>query len=626
MIRLENFFPGIYTQPGKIPSGVTTAADMSNLRVDKDGFLRPRIGTSLVGAPYATEDPKIEGIAQAGHIVFISVSGHLYVTVDGGLTTALIEHVSGLSGRLSVVSHFQNFVLLTSEGQDTGFWIDISDPSDITAHRLGFPAPEFTPIFTTIHTVIGDAPQWNKYYYYRWAFYGSPFSEVEGKVSEVFESGWQDAPDPGDVVRRIISGVEFPEWDIQGDVTGLRVYRSDAYDAATEEPENFKLLGTVALDETSFVDRIPDVDRTTALVDESLNTIFPSTATSITYYNGRVFATCGTELRFNDVTGTIPHWERWPPWNSIYRQRCEFAFEYFGTLYFGDQNNTWRVAGIPETESFTSPVEPISSVGALDSYAVTALEKGVAIIGESGLFIGDGISWERVSSPLDEIFADETIAGGHVIQFPNGNILWSCLMLSGNHQQFLMHIDGALGVRWDSWRGVEAVQSVRLATDFVRLRAFDHTWVDENGDSWLFSGGDSDTSDVVIADGGPRPRRILWRDERSGESDEDIEWFWESHDVFYRQQGLAMDRKLFRRLLVRGIADNDVTLRFNLRGGVDDNEVERVITSTIGLSTGEPTRVPIRRRGESLSFKIAGRGNCQVRGFYLDFDIVRAWR
>ena len=636
MIRLENFYTGIFTEAGKIPAGVTTAADVSNLRVDKNGFMRPRIGTRNLGQPIAVTDPLVSGVANVGNLLFFSSNGYLYVSLDGGATNLRVVGVSGLEGRISVVGNFENFVILTSEGQDSGFWIDIGDMDAIEGYPLSFEAPDFTTTESTYHTAATSGPDRTKYYYYKFVYARAqddatddvPIGDMVGDASEVVESEpISEVPDPGDKIYRRFT-VALPTWSGYSLITEIRLYRSEAYEEAESEPKNFKLVATVSSSATQVTDGKSDAehsatgDNALAKFVPSLN--FPSAATSIAYYNGRIFATCGEELRFNEVTRGNPKWYSWPAKNSIRRREVHFVFEYLGVLYFGDRAHTWRVSGIPETPSFG--VEEVSNRGALDTYAATVLEQGVAIISESGLFVGNGVTWERVSKPLDEFFKTDVITDGHIMQLPNSDIVWSCKFISGRHRQFLMHLGGAAGVRWEAWHGVEALQSGRYLSSMVGVRGFSNTWVDNEGDHWLFGGANLKATSVVFADRGARLRELLWQDERSGESDESLDWFFQSHDVFYRQEALAMDEKVFRALLVRGKADGDVTLQFNLQGGVDDDDVIRMVEEVVTLRGGRPTQVPIRRHGESLSFRISGTGNCQIRGFYLEFDVERSLR
>ena len=91
-------------------------------------------------------DGDLTGVAAASGHLFMLRSGRLYIFDQADLTVqAEITGISDMSGRLSVVSPHGNFAILTSEGTDQGYWIDLRDLSyseDIPAHSLGIDPPD----------------------------------------------------------------------------------------------------------------------------------------------------------------------------------------------------------------------------------------------------------------------------------------------------------------------------------------------------------------------------------------------------------------------------------------------------------------------------------------------------
>ena len=62
--------------------------------------------------------------------------------------------MSRLSGRLSVIDSFKTYAILTSEGKDRGFFIDIRDEKNLKAYPLGFDAPDIESIQATARASI----------------------------------------------------------------------------------------------------------------------------------------------------------------------------------------------------------------------------------------------------------------------------------------------------------------------------------------------------------------------------------------------------------------------------------------------------------------------------------------
>ena len=139
---IDNQTRGIHTKPARVEGGEGYAADIENLRVDQDGFLRLRDAFEAVGV--TTETEAITGVAATANFLFVlRANGKLYVSLFDSLDSETeIEGVEDLEGRISVVSPASTYAILTSEGGDQGYWIDLREGEGLAAHPLGIDAPD----------------------------------------------------------------------------------------------------------------------------------------------------------------------------------------------------------------------------------------------------------------------------------------------------------------------------------------------------------------------------------------------------------------------------------------------------------------------------------------------------
>ena len=138
--RVENFSRGLHTKPARAEGGESYAADIENLRVDGDGFLRLR-------SNFRTVEPggaDITGVAVSEkHLFILRADGKLYIrSITQGLTTETeVPGVANMRGRISVVSRFSDYVVITSEGTDSGYWIDLRPGRPLRANDFGIDPP-----------------------------------------------------------------------------------------------------------------------------------------------------------------------------------------------------------------------------------------------------------------------------------------------------------------------------------------------------------------------------------------------------------------------------------------------------------------------------------------------------
>ena len=137
--RTENFSRGLHTKPARAGSSETYAADIENLQVDGDGFLRLRPNFRTVGPGGAN----ITGVAASEkHLFILRDDGKLYIREIADLDSETeVPGAENMSGRLSVVSRFGNYAIITSEGTDQGYWVDLRDGKGRMARPLGLDKP-----------------------------------------------------------------------------------------------------------------------------------------------------------------------------------------------------------------------------------------------------------------------------------------------------------------------------------------------------------------------------------------------------------------------------------------------------------------------------------------------------
>lgn len=634
-MRMENFAAGIYSEAAETAGGELRAADMANLRFDKNGFLTQRIDYSNIRDIFGghADDSSIDGIAKVRDIEFYNVAGNLWWRSGNG-NAAQITNVTDLEGRISVIDNYANYTILTSEGEDSGYLITIDD--GVIAYPLSYPAPSFDPNFRVRTGNFGSVhPPYDKYNYYVFQYTAETYypeshedyvesnSRILGftsKRSEVYEANLISDPGGHEESWRRMT-VEFPEGN-SFDVIRVGIFRSDSYDNAITNPQalddsDFKFVGEVGRDDAVDGLLIFDDGVTQAGWENNpvLNpsTAFPSTATSIVEWRDIVFATCGDELRYNEVTAGAPVPAQWPAKNSYPPRggnKVTFAVGYFDFLLFGDKRHTRRLYG--NVRPFDA-AEHTHNRGALNTYATQVLENGIAMITETGFYIADGSRMQKVSAPLDDFFKNNNAVDGCIVQFPNAQILWSVFHVSRKHKQFLMRRVGNVSA-FEAWSDVEIKQAIQRDSSAIAIAVEGAEW-EMDGVGWDFYDDTITHTEILCADGSDVVKLIDWNDPSN---DGSVEWSWESHEIYGKQNTLAMTRKIYRNLYINGESDNDVKIIFETEKG----SVER--TKRLTLDKAQPARIPIRKYGQFIKFRLEGSGFVKLKGFYFEYEAVRS--
>ena len=136
---LENFSAGLHTKPGRVDNGELYAHDIQNLQIDNEGWLslRKKLEAVRLGGQNITG-----AAATADYVLVLRADGKLYIRAVADLATETeVTGVKDMSGRLSVISPFGNYAILTSEGTDQGYWIDLREGEARVARPLGLDKP-----------------------------------------------------------------------------------------------------------------------------------------------------------------------------------------------------------------------------------------------------------------------------------------------------------------------------------------------------------------------------------------------------------------------------------------------------------------------------------------------------
>ena len=135
-------FNSLHSFPADVPQGAAMfSQDMSNLRIDRWGHLRQRPPIRQLHVT-AAPTTRIAGIDSSDeHIFYLQADSELFIVDKDTLQAQRIPHNLELHGRISVISDYRDYIMLTSEGTDQGIWVDLRDDKPLQAHKLGIDKP-----------------------------------------------------------------------------------------------------------------------------------------------------------------------------------------------------------------------------------------------------------------------------------------------------------------------------------------------------------------------------------------------------------------------------------------------------------------------------------------------------
>ena len=606
---LENFVLGTIADTQTLPGDFTTAADAVNLRTDRNGFLIARQPVT----EFLSANASIDGMVAVDDLIFYTSANELYVS-ERGATAQVVNGADNLEGRLSIIKDYQQFVVIADEAGNA-YQIDISEYDQISARaeRLSLTPPD-APV---LDTGIRFGPKTSGPVYtaaHRWKY---QYLDSDGKVSalsEAAEAAPLDTPDPAETAYYNVT-VDIPQWDSQGKVDFILVYRS-----APDTDSDYRLVLTYVRDPATtvsynFDDTVSPTERDAAAVPK-VSTHYPDTATSIIYYNGLLYATCGTELRWCAYNvaelelGGAVIWN-WPAENSVQRRNVNYAIVSGNVILFGDVRNTWSLT----KESVLPYVRYVGERGAISTFETSDLEQGWAFISESGFYLGDSQTFQKISAPIERRWTalSDTIISGGIVQFPDDSILFACELASGTRLQYLAE-PGPNGFTWNRWNDVNAVQGIELKPrpdlgGGVVTDSDDQTVVDSDGEAVTGTVAGLASSRVLFSDNSLDIKEIAWHDQ---DSELASACTWKSHKLYLRDKAGATTKKRWRNVIIQGA------------GGLSlDVEVSDVDTQGFVTTLGGTARFPVRRIGDWLQLSLWFYGPTTIESIALEYDVLK---
>ena len=637
-------FRGIHTQPAKTGDGHLFAEDMENLRVDGDGWLQLR-SEAIAMEP---DGGSITGVATTlRHVFTLREGGRLYVReVDTLASEVEIRGVENLSGRISLVS-FNTYVVLTSEGADQGYIVDLREGENYQAYPLGFSEPGPSSYTVGLVNEIpsnlnskfynrfnrGSELSENTYYHYLWTIVSLP----DDRESPWY--GMESNPPENELVDTLIEGIEnisearglvysgvnsfslFQFRENESFVkltlnfvkplpgTHIRIYRSNAIenaiiDLSITEAErqrtikqlfsnlDYRLVLETEISQVSgvldFYDGMSDEEWAEGQRLETTNDRMPGEVKQISEYNDLVFGAAGDRLIYSDLRqGVIVPWA-FPKENDIRVQgSVDFCAEINEVLLFGSRDGLWRLAG---NTAYNFAVGQISNSGPVDGYAWSRITDALAFVGEGGLFVTDASQVIRASETvLDDFFRDKRVVRGAVAFFKDDDILYAVTLedRDGSTEDIQFKREDGYWVRWN----LPFMQSASI--------------IEANRETTL----------VLVADGTGRLKRLDWNS--TVNEAEDVAWSWTSQFLDEPGPGLANRRKRYSQFQFTGAADNAMKLQV-----WKDNEGEPVMEKTFSSRENLiPVRVPINRIARRLRFRLSGTGRVKVQGLRVEMMV-----
>ena len=433
----------------------------------------------------------------------------LYVREIADLETEIeIEGIDDFDGRISVVN-FNTYVILTSEGADQGYIIDLREGENYQAYPLGFSEPG--PSSYTVGLVNEIPSNLNSKFYNRFnreaelsenTYYHYLYTIVS--LPDDRESPWygmESNPPQNELVDTLIEGIEnisearglvysgvnsFNLFQFRENesfvkltlnfvkplpATHLRIYRSNPIENAiidlsiTEAARqrtikqlfsnlDYRLVLETEISQVSgvldFFDGISDEDWAEGQLLETTNDRMPAEVKQIHNFNDLIFGAAGDRLVYSDLRqGALVPWS-FPTLNEIRVQgSVDFCAEINEVLLFGSRDGLWRLAGNTE---YNFAVGQISNSGAVDGYAWSRITDALAFVGEGGLFVTDASRVIRVSETvLDDFFQDKKVVRGAVAFFKDGDILYAVTLEDGdgNTEDVQFKREDGYWVRWN---------------------------------------------------------------------------------------------------------------------------------------------------------------------------------
>ena len=640
--QTENFSRGIHTKPARITGGELYAADIENLQIDGDGFLRLRSNFRTIGPG----GENITGIAASeAHLFILRADGKLFLRDIMDLATEVEIPGVGphLQGRISIINRFRNYIVLTSEGVDQGLWIDLRDPLNPQANRLGISLPpvESFSIAQNIHA--GNRDQVANSYVTGIVFYRITYTrQFEAGVAEVspidpFNGMESDGSVPQhQEVWRLEANRGFPDrstdpflslslaqWVHSPDpqVTGINIYRTQVFEdqeyndlmQRIEEERvdfdalEFRRIFYLPRTDTGFlIDAFTQHRRTEEESDDAVeykwedekfyqdSPRMPSSVQSFTYHAGRIFAPVGNRLIYSEYDGTLSKFWSFPKRNEVRRTRpgrVDFCASHREVLLFGGHDGLYRLTG---ADPYDFESDEISGVGPLDGYSWGTLKNSIGFVGSRGLYLTDASSVQFLSNQaLDRFFDGQEVRHGTVLFFEDDTLL------------FFVELQAVANRSQPQWR--------------QQSREITHNFFLFNDQHWVRWSGETVTQFVSVASqyyviSDHNLKAIEWRERDN--TDTNLPWAWESNLIHAQEAGAGNIIKRFIELLVSAAEGTTITLRTWV--DTQPHATERTFKTRDDLHF---QRIPIERIGKRLRFRLEGEGPVTIRGLQIEGEV-----
>ena len=596
--QLDNFALGMHTEPAKTQGGERYAAEIQNLRIDSDGWLRERSEIMAVGSPNAQN---ITGIAATPKNIFVlRADGKLYIRERDDLDTETeITGVSDLDGRISVVD-FNTYVIITSEGTDQGHLIDLREGEDYAGYTLGLDPPTDAALVSASPGIYGQLEGVPAGFYQYKITYVRLYDPLHTVVAPDQDDPFLDMESNANLgtsatVTEAQNAVTITiEHSSNLLVTGVRVYRNGGGSS-----EIYRLVKNVRFLSTdtrpgyrpksgvNLIDIATEEEWAEGRQLRGDNDRIPAEVKQIFKYNDLIFAPAEDRLIYSDIQfGSLVPWA-YPAVNEIRTgEQVTFCAELREVLLFGGRGRLSRLTG---TDEYNFNIDTLSHRGPLDGYSWNRLTEVLAYIGEGGFFVTDASSVKPLSDPsLNRIFKDRKLLTGSLVFLQDGDILFDFETPDGHFQYKLE--DGA----WARWTDINIVQA---ATIIEKVSDVDQATL------------------VLIADGTGQLKELNWN---STEGADAADWHWESNIISGLRDGVANKFKRFRELEWTGQADGDITLEvFN----ADDLDTALSTKTFDSRDSLRPVRIPINRKMRRMIFRVSGTGTVKLQGLRLEMQV-----
>ena len=658
-MRLRNFALGINSYPSSSPgSNHTTARDVLNLRVDGDGYLRLAPGVER----WQEFSSKVTGVAKAhDHLFILLEDGDLWVVTSASPAQPRRVGSTEMRGRLSIIDEFETFFLITSsDADDPGYHYDVHSRRLTPLDFMNIAIRPTRAI--ELEDTIGKDLAWGDHdeakirgtefrVYYLFVEYDDEHAigAIGGPVSAV---GWfLSAQIKNKDNDRNSFTIKFRGFSASNPNTKyVRVYRAlfhsgerrfanptfgtwydldyDVSAPSFTHTAGFGNVDDLTLDDFKLVKEIPEEEIGSTFEDdaleagESLSQLhiisgLSPIARKWVHFNGRNFLAGDNAMKFSDVQfGVLLH--------SVYRAansiqapgRTEFVEVFDETLVFGDATHLNVLRGY---DPYNYQVYQVASVGPVGAYAGNVLPSGgFGFIAQDGFYAFDGERVKEISTPqLDRFFENRVAVDGAVLPLPNSESLWSVKFDDLTRYTFLLNTERLDAPVW-----------TRLSLFFDQGTAYPLAplgrWVFTDDGEWVF---DEDTQwgftdpnvqplqRIFLARDVALVEEYLWYDRDSGIR-ADNEWFWESNLM----RGGIETVKVYDRLKLAGYSENAINVDFNL--AIKGETVTKEIRAEPFTKSSRKKRIPIKRRGNGLTFKISGYGDVILREVELDSRVV----